>query len=125
MRIAIPTVDGQFSPHFGKCDGLYICEFNPQTRVVVNPRIVTRPAHTKLHDLGHMLLELSVDMVLGGGMNPNTVANLESVGIDCCLGMSGKTPLDVLHNYDHNPDQERSNICPGVQNPNYQCKYDC
>jgi predicted Fe-Mo cluster-binding NifX family protein len=125
LRIAIPTVDGQFCPHFGKCDSLYICEFNPQTRVVVNPRIIMRPKEIKLHTLGHMLLELSVDMVLAGGMNPDTAANLESVGIDCCLGMTGSSPIDVIHNYSHDPDKERENLCPGDQNPSYRCKYDC
>lgn len=121
MRIAIPTLNEEYSPHMGKSDALFVCDFDPQTRQVSKRRHVPR----KEQSLTNMLIELAVEMVLAGGMNHNTMQNLESNGIDCCLGMTGQTPLDVLLGYINKPDQARENICPGIKDSSYECEYEC
>ena len=124
MRIAIPTLNEEFSPHFGKCDGLYICEFDPQTKHIQQHQHVSRPAHDKETTI-HWLIRMAVDLILAGGISSNTYQCLETCGIDCCMGMSGKHPIEVMFQYIKEPDKVGENQCPGIQNPNYQCSENC
>jgi predicted Fe-Mo cluster-binding NifX family protein len=124
MRIAIPTLNEEFSPHFGKCDALFICDIDPQTRKIGKTRHIPRPTHHE-KTLMHMVIEMSVEMVLAGGMNHNTYQNLESCGIDCCLGMTGKMPIEILLQYINEPDMARENICPSNHDSSDPCEEAC
>lgn len=124
MRIAIPTLNGQFSVHFGKLDSLLICDFNPQTGKHTKPYIIKRHKDD-FRSPGHFLIDYSVEMVLAGGIHCSTIAALEDVGIDCCVGMSGETPMDVLQDYIKQPDSIRKNLCPSADDPTYHCQHQC
>lgn len=124
MRIAIPTLDSQFSIHFGKMDSLFICDLNLQTGKFSKPVFIERSPND-FRSPGHLLIDQSVEMVLAGGIHCSTIIALENVGIDCCVGMAGDTPMDVLGNFIKQPDLIRNNACPSVNDPSFHCATTC
>ena len=105
-------------------DSLFICDLNLQTGKYSKPLIVYR-TNDDFRSPGHLLIDHSVEMVLAGGIHCSTISALENVGIDCCVGMQGKTPKDVLRNFILQPDRIRTNACPSAIDPAYHCDTAC
>lgn len=124
MRIAIPTLNEEFSPHFGLCDGMLLCEFNAQTCRVESKRHFPRKGHC-VESLADWLVEMAVEMVLAGGMGNNSMQHLESRGIDCCVGMTGQVPYDIIRQFINEPDKARQNICPLTHHETAVCAHEC
>lgn len=122
MRIAIPTSNQAFTEHFGKSDGLYLCEYDPQTGKIEQPRHISRQSRG-CESLPNWLCELAVDMVLAGGMGAGAQANLQRVGITYSIGHSGDQPEDVLNQFINDPNGSRENACHGHDHDHHHCKH--
>ena len=124
MRIAIPTLDDKFCGHFGKSDGLFLCELDIQTRKTQQPRLIKRQARG-CESLPQWLADLAVDIVLAGGIGGCARDGLEQHGIDCSFGHNGDQPTDVLEQYLSNPNEERDNTCHGHEHghDHHHCKH--
>jgi predicted Fe-Mo cluster-binding NifX family protein len=122
MRIAIPTHHDLFTPHFGKSDGLFLCEYDPQTKRFEQTRQIKRQA-SGCESLPGWLCALAVDMVLAGGIGASAQLNLDGVGIDYSIGHTGQTPMDVLMQYINEPDAVRENHCHGDEHDHHHCKH--
>jgi predicted Fe-Mo cluster-binding NifX family protein len=122
MRIAIPTQDQAFGSHFGKSNGLFLCEFDPQSGEVQQQRHISRQANG-CESLPGWLLELAVDLVLAGGMGAGAQSNLDRIGIKYSIGHTGETAEEVLAQFLENPKAERENPCHGHEHDHHHCKH--
>ncbi len=110
MRIAVPiTAEGIFCAHFGRCDGLYLAEFDADTGSLERPRLVRRPEH-HCDELADWVRDLAVDRLLVGGIGGTARARLHELKIDVVTGLTGRTPAQVVDAYLQKP-QGDANAC--------------
>ena len=87
MTIAIPTLDGQVSAHFGKTRDFTLFSISDD-RQVTGTRTVINPVHDH-NQLGDMLKQNGVDLVICGGMGQGARDKLAAVGILVLGGVTG------------------------------------
>jgi predicted Fe-Mo cluster-binding NifX family protein len=112
MRIAIPMSGETFSPHFGRCDGIFLCELDPATKHIEQERLICRNA-TGCESLPNWLKDLAVDLVLAGGLGAGAQQRLTDLGIPFSPGHEGDTPQQVLQHYFAHPEGNLNNACAG------------
>ena len=88
QRIAVPTINGTFSSHFGGADRFAIFEVDDKTRKIVSSVSAVPPPHEQ-GSFPTWLKEQHVQVVLAGGMGPRAVAMLDSFGIRTVMGITG------------------------------------
>ena len=91
MIIAIPTLDGQVSHHFGKTRDFTL--FTVEDGKVISTRQIQNLIHS--HDLlGDLLKENGVELVLCGGMGQGAQNKLTAEGIAFIGGCEG--PIEAV-----------------------------
>jgi len=110
MRIAIPVTDGKLSAHFGHCREFAIVDADAVTKEVTNTEMFTAPAHEP-GALPKWLSEMSVDLVIAGGMGQRAQQLFEQSNIDVVVGAMDNTPQELALRYLTGQLQSGENIC--------------
>jgi predicted Fe-Mo cluster-binding NifX family protein len=98
LRIAVPTENGHFSPHFGAADRFSIFEVDDQAHRIVASTSATTPPHEK-GAFPRFLRQQGAHVVLAGGMGPRAVLLLQHFGIEAVLGIEDGEPEQLVHAY--------------------------
>ena len=98
LRIAVPTQNGLFSPHFGAADCFSIFEVDGRARRVVAKTSATPPPHEK-GTFPRFLRDQGAHVVLAGGMGPRAVQIFQHFGIEAVLGIEDGEPEELVRAY--------------------------
>lgn len=120
MRIAVPTLGQKFSLHFGKCDGLYLCEADPHHGTITSPRLISRAEHG-CESMPRWLASLAVDCVVAGGMGGGAQQRLTDLGVRVSLGHAARSPEDVVRHFLADPDAQLPNACGDHEHEHHHC----
>lgn len=112
MRIAVPTLNEEFCSHFGKCDGVFLCDADPADGKIDRKRVVPRNAHG-CESLPNWLGELAVQCVVVGGIGAGAQQKLAQFGISVSAGHYSETPEGAVQHYLADPQAEYPNACSG------------
>lgn len=121
MRVAVPVRNDLFCAHFGKCDGVLLCELDLTESVAGRPRVLRRQA-SGCESLPQWLSSLAVQYVLVEGIGATAQQNLRELGIGVAAGLNGKTPGDVIKNFLDNPEAALSNPCDRHEHDHHHCR---
>lgn len=119
MRVAIPMIGEQFSPHFGRCEGLFLCEIDPDTRQLTRPRAIRRTA-TGCESLPQWIQSMGVDMVLAGGIGAGAQQLLNQMGIRYSAGHEGDRPEQVIEHFFKHTGEDLPNACGGHEHGDHE-----
>lgn len=99
QKIAIPTINGSFSPHFGGADGFAIFEVDEKTGAILSAATTVPPPHQH-GSFPKWLKNQNVNVVLAGGMGQKAVTMLQEFGIQVVLGISfDGTPEELVYSF--------------------------
>jgi ATP-binding protein involved in chromosome partitioning len=98
MIIAIPMADGEFCPHFGRCERLALVEVNEASGDLVGITEEVPPPHEP-GVLPFWLRERRVDVVISGGMGPRAQQLFARDGIQVVVGTTADTPENLAAAY--------------------------
>jgi len=96
MRIAMPTVGGKLSMHFGHSEQFVLFDIEDQT--VQKREALTPPAHEP-GLLPRWLKEKGVTIVIAGGMGGRAQTLFEQAGIHVICGAFSEEPEEVVDSY--------------------------
>ncbi len=112
MRLAVPiTAAGQFCPHFGRCDGVWLAELDETSSAISRPRPVLRPDN-KCDSLADWIHSLAVDVVLAHGIGAVARGRLRELGAQVVTGLCGETPESVVEAYRRHPEGDPNACMP-------------
>ncbi len=108
MMIAIPTVDGKVSAHFGHCSSyrMYLVEDCSIREVIEKegpehePGVIPRWLKTE-----------GADVVIAGGMGQKAIQLFDSLGIQTVVGVSSRDADEVAQEYLAGKLANYSNLC--------------
>ena len=95
LKIAVPTVNGQFSAHFGGAERFVIFEVDEKKHQIVSSIDATPPPHEQ-GSFPTWLKGQGVHAILAGGMGPRAIAMLEEFGIETVVGIQGGVEPETL-----------------------------
>ena len=98
MKFAVPTNDGRLSAHFGHCRQFAIVDADPESKQVLDVRILTPPAHEP-GVLPRWLAEMEVRTVIAGGMGRRAQMLFTEKNIDVIVGAPDNTPQELVRLY--------------------------
>lgn len=107
MRVALAVDNNMITEHFGHCEYFVIHEI--EGKEVKGTEIVKNPPHQKGF-LPKFLKQHSVDVVITGNIGKMAIGNLESLGIECYLGVHGEMQ-DILNRYLEGTLESGSEVC--------------
>jgi len=110
MKIAIPLTNGKISAHFGHCEQFAIVDVDIDKKEVKSSELVTPPAHEP-GLLPRWLSELSVQLVIAGGMGQRAQMLFNENNIDLIIGATDNTPQELVEQYLNNQLESGQNIC--------------
>jgi predicted Fe-Mo cluster-binding NifX family protein len=112
LRIAVPTENGRFSPHFGAANRFSLFEVDHGARRVVELASATPPPHEK-GAFPRFLAEQGAHVVLAGGMGPRAVQILRNFGIEAVLGVEDGQPEELVRAYLDGTLRANGGMCAG------------
>ncbi len=121
MRVAVPVRDELFCAHFGKCDGVMLCELDLAEGKASQRRVLGRQA-SGCESMPRWLASLAVQRVLAGGIGASAQQRLAELGIAVTMGLGGEKPEDVIEVYLANPDASAPNPCGGHDHDHHHCR---
>lgn len=86
MKIAIAKMGENVCDHFGHCDHFDI--YSVEGTKLYGKETVKCPAHEPCKLPSH-LRQMGIDVIIAGGMGARAVSQLDELGIDAYLGVSG------------------------------------
>ena len=98
MKIALPTVGGLFSNHFGGADAFSFFEVDEAERSIVSRATLHAPPHEH-GAYPRWLREQGAQVVLAGGMGPRAVQMFDHFGIMAVTGVVGRDPESIVKHY--------------------------
>jgi predicted Fe-Mo cluster-binding NifX family protein len=115
MKIAVASIDGKVSQHFGHCEGFYL--FDEEKGVITKKEFVQSPEHVP-GLLPKFLSDLGVSTIIAGGMGGAAVNLFNERNVEVIVGASGdaqenaekylqgvlKSTGSVCHSHDHSGD---------------------
>jgi len=110
MKIAIPLTNGIISAHFGHCEQFAIIDVDMDKKEIKSSGLVTPPAHEP-GLLPRWLSELSVELVIAGGMGQRAQMLFQENNIDLIVGVTDNTPQELVEKYLNNQLESGQNIC--------------
>jgi predicted Fe-Mo cluster-binding NifX family protein len=110
MKIAIPVTNGKLSPHFGHCEQFAVIDVDSNDKKIKDEQSLTPPLHQP-GVLPQWLLELSVDLIIAGGMGQRAQQLFKQSGIDVIVGAPDSAPQELVTQYLAGQLQCGENIC--------------
>ncbi|NOY80175.1 MAG: ATPase [Kiritimatiellaeota bacterium] len=95
MRIAIPLVAGELSPHFGHCEEFSFVEVDSERKQILRCETAPAPPHQP-GLLPRWLIERGADLLIAGGIGARARGILEAAGVHVLSGASGAGPEDTV-----------------------------
>lgn len=109
MKIAIATKGELVCDHFGHCERFDI--YDIKDGIMEDMQTIPCPAHEPCK-LPSFLKELGVNVIIAGGMGSRAVEQLDTIGIEAYLGVSG-TALRALSRYIEGKLERGTSTCTG------------
>jgi len=110
MRIAIPVTNGKLSQHFGHCEQFVVIDVDPDAKTITKTEMLAPPAHEP-GALPRWLSEMSVNIIIAGGMGQRAQQLFEQNNIDVIVGAQDNTPEQLVQKYINGLLQSGENIC--------------
>ncbi|MDH7602906.1 MAG: NifB/NifX family molybdenum-iron cluster-binding protein [Armatimonadota bacterium] len=110
MKIAVPTEDGMLCEHFGRCEEFAFFDVDEASGNIINSETVPAPEHEP-GLLPRWLKDLSVDVVIVGGIGPRAEALLAQNRIHVIAGAKRLPPEGLVRSYLEGSLQREQNIC--------------
>jgi predicted Fe-Mo cluster-binding NifX family protein len=110
MKIAIPTVDGLLSTHFGHCQFFTIVEVDPANKEIVKSEVLTPPAHEP-GILPEWLGQQGCTVIIAGGMGMRAIDLFARNGAEVITGASGGRPEELVKQYLDGELVAEGNLC--------------
>ena len=110
MKIAIPMTNGKISSHFGHCEQFAIIDADVENKAITNSELLTPPPHEP-GLLPRWLAEMSVELVIAGGMGQRAQQLFTENNIDVIVGAADNTPQELVEMYLRNELVSGHNIC--------------
>lgn len=110
MKIAVPTLNGHLSPHFGHCQQFSLIEVDVDKKAILNETFLAPPQHEP-GVLPQWLNEIGANVIIAGGMGQRAQALFNQHGVQVILGASSDTPLKLVHDLLHDNLQSGENLC--------------
>ena len=108
MRIAIPAIGGQISPHFARGEEFVL--FDVEDGEVKNRVFVVPPPHGP-GVLPQWLREQGASVIIASGMGSRAQALFNQQGITVVLGASSGSPDEIVANYLNETLETGENVC--------------
>jgi predicted Fe-Mo cluster-binding NifX family protein len=121
MRIAVPTRAGAFCEHFGRSDGVFLCEARPGETQARECRILPRPK-AACEAVPPWLVSLGVTHVLAGGIGQVALHHLAELGITVSAGHHGQDPAAVVAAYLAGTREPQPNPCADLEHRHQHCR---
>ena len=110
MRIAIPIVQGDLSPHFGHCEAFELLDVDVEASSILDRRTVPAPDHQP-GLLPRWLAEHGADMIIAGGMGSRAQELFLQQGIKVVVGAPRENPATIVEHYLAGTLETSGNIC--------------
>lgn len=98
MRIAIPLVQGQLSPHFGHCEEFALLDADSESKSIVAERKLTSPPHQP-GLLPRWLAEQGATVIVAGGMGTRAQDLFAQNGIEVVLGAPSEDATAIAERF--------------------------
>jgi predicted Fe-Mo cluster-binding NifX family protein len=98
MKIAIPTLDGVLSAHFGRCQQFVIVEVDPETKKIIRSETMTPPPHER-GVFPSWLSQMGCNLIIAGGMGRRAADMFQQSGIEVVMGASDRKPEEIVVAY--------------------------
>jgi predicted Fe-Mo cluster-binding NifX family protein len=98
MRIAIPVVGGKLSMHFGHCDEFALVDVDPESKAVIDKKVVSAPEHEP-DLLPRWLREKGAAVIIAGGMGRRAQDLFADSGIQVIVGAAESDVDSIVANY--------------------------
>jgi predicted Fe-Mo cluster-binding NifX family protein len=95
LKIAVPTVNGLFSSHFGGAERFMLYDVDETACRILGCTERVPPPHEH-GSYPAWLKQQGVNAILAGGMGPRAVAMLRDFGIQTVVGVQGETEPTAL-----------------------------
>lgn len=109
MKFAIPTVKGKLCEHFGHCEMFAIIETSENE--VVSENMVAPPADHQPGVYPQFLAQLSVDVIIAGGMGQKAIDAFNENKIKVFSGVDSDSPAKLVVRYLNNQLAGGTNLC--------------
>lgn len=110
MKIAIPVTNGRISPHFGHCEQFAVIDVDPDSGKINDRQLLVPPAHEP-GVLPKWLSDLSVSVVIAGGMGQRAQRLFAQNNIKVVIGASDQAPEQLVKAYVNDTLETGDNIC--------------
>ncbi len=110
MRIAVPVANGRLAEHFGHCEQFAIIDADINSKEIKSQQLVTPPPHEP-GLLPQWLSQLSVELVITGGMGTRAQQLFKQSNIDVVVGAPVDSPENLISSYLNKTLQTGDNIC--------------
>lgn len=95
MKIFIPLMNGELTPHFGHCEEFAVITLDDPKGEIQSSERIEGPAHEP-GSLPRFLIEQGADLVIAGGMGGRAKDMLVAKGIDVVVGGPALAPDEVV-----------------------------
>ncbi len=109
-NFAVPTINGQLCPHFGRCESFVIVE--TEDNKILGEKILTPPIHEP-GSFPRFLASHGVNTIIAGGMGVNAQQLFAQNNIEVCMGVEADSPKQIVEFYLNNKLATGQNQCDG------------
>lgn len=110
MRIAIPSVQGQLSAHFGHCQTFELFDVDTEKKSIESRESKPAPEHQP-GLLPAWLSEQGAELIIAGGMGSRAIQLFGQAGIDVVVGAESAAPEVIVERYLAGDLQTGGNVC--------------
>jgi len=110
MKIAIPTINGKLSAHFGHCEEFTLVDVNEQTKEVANVTKMQPPSYEP-GALPKWLSEQKTNVIIAGGMGQRAQQLFTQNNIEVVVGAPAQEPDQLVKAYLDRTLEIGDNIC--------------
>jgi ATP-binding protein involved in chromosome partitioning len=95
MKIFIPLMNGELTPHFGHCEEFAVITLEDPKGDIQTSERIKGPAHEP-GSLPRFLIDQGASLVIAGGMGGRARDMLVAKGIEVVVGGPSKSPEEVV-----------------------------
>lgn len=107
-KIAIPTIEGALSAHFGHCQNFLI--FDVENQNIVKETSIAAPPHEP-GLLPKWLADMKVTDIISGGMGQRAIGLFNQNGINVFVGAPVKNAKEIVHDFINGNLETNVNLC--------------
>lgn len=118
MRIAIPVVQGNLSPHFGHCEEFALVDVDPESKEILAHQMLPAPEHEP-GLLPRWLRAHEATVIIAGGMGARAQGLFAQNEIRVIVDAPSEDPRGIVKAYLDNSLQTGDNVCD--HGPEHDC----